>query len=157
MSHKLFEIGLLIHSWNRWVVLVLIIGALISAFIKRRQKTPYSVADKRLQKWMIWSVYIQGLVGIYLYINSPISQFFLKHPGEGISLREIRFFGLEHITVMLLAIAIFTLGFIKTNRASTTQEKNKISFRWIGMGFLLILSSIPWSFSPLISRPLFRL
>jgi hypothetical protein len=58
--------------------------------------------------------------------------------------------------VMLTAIILITIGSAKAKRKTTDQEKFKTMAIWLTIALLLILSSIPWSFSPLISRPMFR-
>ncbi|MEJ7740420.1 MAG: hypothetical protein WKF97_23625 [Chitinophagaceae bacterium] len=63
---------------------------------------------------------------------------------------------MEHITMMLTAIIVITIGSAKTKRKSTDQEKFKTMATWFTIGLLIILTSIPWPFSPLTSRPFFR-
>lgn len=71
-------------------------------------------------------------------------------------MRQIRFFGMEHITMMMIAITLITIGSAKAKRKTTDEAKFKTMAIWFSIALLLILSSIPWSFSPLTSRPLFR-
>jgi hypothetical protein len=117
---------------------------------------PFTRTYKFLQIATISIAYLQLIIGLYLYFISPISKYFLSHFTESIQDRELRFFGMEHITVMLIAIGVITSGNYKVKRASENEQKFKLLFIWFGIGLLLILSSIPWSFSPLISRPLLR-
>jgi hypothetical protein len=70
--------------------------------------------------------------------------------------RQIRFFGMEHITVMILAIVLIIIGSIKTKLQMDDTVKFKTMIIWYSVALLAILTSIPWSFSPLISRPNFR-
>jgi hypothetical protein len=70
--------------------------------------------------------------------------------------RVIRFFGMEHITMMLIAIILITIGSAKAKRKTTDADKFKTMAIWFTISLMIILSSIPWSFSPLTSRPLFR-
>ncbi|MGB1003112.1 MAG: hypothetical protein ACPGVC_02695 [Salibacteraceae bacterium] len=57
---------------------------------------------------------------------------------------------------MNLAIGLIIWGYFKSNRQTTKINADKTIWVYWGIGLILILSSIPWSFSPLISRPLFR-
>jgi hypothetical protein len=58
--------------------------------------------------------------------------------------------------MMLTAIVLITLGSAKAKRKATGLEKFRTTAIWLSIGLLLILLSIPWSFSPLIHRPLLR-
>jgi hypothetical protein len=71
-------------------------------------------------------------------------------------LREIRFFGMEHITMMTIAVTIITIGASKAKRKSTDLDKFRTQAIWFTIGLLVILSSIPWAFSPLVHRPWLR-
>jgi len=70
--------------------------------------------------------------------------------------REIRFFGMEHIIMMAIAITLITTGAAKVRRKPTDREKFKTMAIWFTMALIIILASIPWKFSPLTSRPYFR-
>lgn len=71
-------------------------------------------------------------------------------------MREIRFFGMEHVFMMLAAIIIMTIGSVKVKRQPTDQLKFKTQLIWFSIGLLIIFTSIPWAFSPLIHRPWIR-
>ncbi|MES2810739.1 MAG: hypothetical protein V4619_19040, partial [Bacteroidota bacterium] len=68
----------------------------------------------------------------------------------------IRFFGMEHVTMMLIGIGIISTVSAKAKKKPTDYERFKYLAIWYTVALLIILSSIPWSFSPLISRPSFR-
>jgi cytochrome bd-type quinol oxidase subunit 2 len=57
---------------------------------------------------------------------------------------------------MVIAVGVITIGSDKIGKATTDQQKYKTMAIWFGIGLLLILISIPWSFSPFTSRPNFR-
>ena len=75
---------------------------------------------------------------------------------EAVHERQLRFFGMEHITMMLIAITVITVGSIRAKRKSTDHDKFKTMALWFSVGLLLILMSIPWGFPPLVDRPYFR-
>lgn len=147
---------LLFHSWTRWAVLILLLITLVRSYYGWLKNLHFSKLDNQLRDGAISVVNIQFLLGLGLYGISPISRYFLEHTREALQMREIRFFGLEHITMMITAIAVLTIGSSKAKRAKVDRSKFKIMAVWFSIGLLLILSSIPWEFSPLISRPHFR-
>ncbi len=146
---------LYLHSWNRWLVLLFIVILLIKSYYAWFSKINYKKSDSLLRITTTVICHIQLSLGIYLYCISPITNYFLHNFKEAINLREIRFFGMEHSSMMLLAVIVITIGSSKSKKQAGLKKHKTISL-WFTVGLLIILSSIPWSFSPLISRPLFR-
>lgn len=58
--------------------------------------------------------------------------------------------------MMLIGIIVISTGAKKVKQKQTDTEKFKAMAIWFTIGLLIILSSIPWEFSPLVSRPYFR-
>lgn len=101
-------------------------------------------------------VQIQLLLGLTLYFISPIVEYFLHHFKEAVHERQLRFFGMEHITMMLIAITVITVGSVRAERQAADHDKFKTMALWFSVGLFLILMSIPWGFPPLVDRPYFR-
>ncbi|HZY35806.1 MAG TPA: hypothetical protein VFE53_04115 [Mucilaginibacter sp.] len=99
---------------------------------------------------------IQLVIGVWLYFISPIVAYFFSNFKEAVHQREIRFFGMEHVTMMLAAMIVIILGSVKSSRKQTPKAKFKTMAIWFSIALFLIFTSIPWQFSPLVSRPYFR-
>lgn len=99
---------------------------------------------------------LQLFLGLILYTNSSIVLYFFNNLPETLHMREIRFFGIEHSTMMPLAIIIFIYGTLKAFRSNNEKAGYLIWYRWTLATFLIIIASIPWSFWELVTRPLFR-
>ena len=153
---SIYHLLLIGHSYNRWLVLVALISLLGTALYQRKRDISFHQRIPFLQKLVLVSIDIQLTLGLLLYYYSPIPSYFWNNLPETIKEREIRFFGLEHIFVMLIAAFVIHWGLFKSKNKPSNSEKYKSLIIWATLGLLLILSSIPWSFSPLISRPLFR-
>lgn len=147
---------LAIHSFVRWLVLASLIFAIYRTYFGWKNQKAFTKLDNQIRHITATIAQVQLLLGLWLYAISPIVAFFLANFKEAVHLRQVRFFGMEHITVMLSAVIVISIGSIKAKRKTTDNEKFRTIYVWFGIGLLLILSSIPWSFSPLISRPLFR-
>jgi hypothetical protein len=141
----------------RWIVLVSLVFAVYRSYSGLRSKRSYSKLDDRTRHITATSGHIQLILGLWLYFISPVVDYFLQNFKEGVHMREIRFFGMEHITMMIIAILLLTIGSIKVKRKTSDREKFKTMFGWYAIALLIIFLSIPWSFSPLTSRPLYRL
>ncbi len=147
---------LIIHSLFRWLVLISLIYAIYRFIRGYRLKVHFSSLDNTVRRATVAIAHIQLVLGVCLYFISPIIAYFLANLGESLSLREIRFFGMEHSLMMFLAIVCISIGSIKAKRESIDGKKFKIIATWFTVGLLIILLNIPWEFSPLVSRPSFR-
>lgn len=152
----MYPLLLPLHSLIRWFVLIFLLLSIFRGFQGIIKNQVFSNLDNHIRTITVKVVQLQFCIGIALYFLSPISRYFLTNFKSAIHLREIRFFGLEHITMMVLAVAIITIGSDRITKASSDQHKYKIMAIWFGIGLLLILVSIPWSFSPFTNRPNFR-
>lgn len=153
----MYNFALIFHSAWRWVVLVMLFWTIFRFFSAYRQQRPFTASDNFMRQWAATSVHIQFLLGILLYFTSPVVDYFLHNFKEGMGEREIRFFGMEHVTVMFIAVAVISAGSSKAKRLSDHRRKFKTVVVYYLIGLLLILSSIPWPFSPLVSRPWMRM
>lgn len=144
------------HSLFRWLVLASLLFALFRAYRGWLANKEFTKLDNTVRHTTATIAHIQLLIGLVLYFISPIVDYFLKNFKEGMGERELRFFGMEHITMMLIAIILITIGSAKAKRKTEDKQKFKTMAIWFTIGLLVMLSSIPWEFSPLISRPYFR-
>jgi len=147
---------LALHSLTRWLVLISLFFAIYRAYRGWLLNQPFLKFDNTIRLITVTIAHIQLIFGLWLYFISPIVHYFLYNFNTAVHERQIRFFGMEHITVMLISIVLITIGSAKAKRKTTDKEKFKTIAIWFSIALLLILSSIPWAFSPLISRPYFR-
>ena len=152
----MYAILLALHSLIRWLVLASLIFALYRAYRGWLSNGLYTRTDHYARLAAATSAHLQLVLGVWLYFMSPIVSYFLHNFSTAVRERGIRFFGMEHVTVMLIAITLITIGSAKAKRRQTDKEKFRTMAIWFSIGLLLILTSIPWSFSPLVSRPNFR-
>lgn len=152
----MYTILLSLHSLIRWLVLSSLLFAILSSYRGWLLSKPYLKFDNSVRHVTATVAHIQLVLGIGLYFISPVVAYFLHNFRTAVHERAIRFFGMEHITMMLVGIIIITVGSVKAKRKKTDKEKFKTAAIWFTVALLIILSSVPWSFSPLISRPNFR-
>lgn len=145
------------HSLFRWLVLLSLLFAIYRSFRGWFGEKEFSAFDNTTRHWTATTAHIQLTIGVWLYFISPIVEYFLHNFGEAVHMREIRFFGMEHSSMMFIGILIVTIGSMKAKRKASDKEKFKTMAIWYSIGLLIILANIPWSFSPLISRPDYRL
>lgn len=133
------------HSGLRYVLLVLLLMSIIKAFGKRRGGNVYPGKDSLFLATFI-TTHIQLLLGLLLYfIFSPYVRF------EGgieaiMGDKATRFYTVEHLVGMLLAIIIITVGYVKAKRQAELNKGWKTIGIYYLIGLVLIVLSIPWPF-----------
>ncbi|OOQ58918.1 hypothetical protein [Mucilaginibacter pedocola] len=152
----MYNLILPLHSLVRWLVLISLLAIIFRSYFGWLGKKEYSKFDERLRLIAVTIAHIQFMIGVWLYFISPITNWFMHNFSEGVRLREIRFFGMEHVTMMLIAITVVTIGGSKAKRKVIAHDKFRTQAIWFTIGLLIILSSIPWAFSPLVHRPWLR-
>ncbi len=147
---------LALHSLIRWFVLASLLFVIFRSYRGWFGHKPYTKTDHVTRIITATIAHIQLVAGVWLYFISPVVDYFLHNYSQAVHMRQIRFFGMEHVTIMLTAIVLITIGSAKAKRKTTDEAKFKTMAIWFTIALLLIFTSVPWSFSPLISRPLFR-
>ena len=145
-----FVLGL--HNLLRWGVLLAALALLVlvvSGLIGRR---PWSRREDIVTSSYTGLMYLQLLVGLSLYIGvSPYMAAILDNFGAAMKASETRFFAVEHVTGMLLAVLFAHLGNVLHRRQATDRGRYRAAALWFGLSLLCVLALIPWW------RPLLRL
>jgi hypothetical protein len=136
----MYEILKHTHSGLRWVALILILLAIYNSIIAKE----FNKREKLINLFSMVSLHLQLVLGLILYIISDKVKFFdgwMKEP-SGI----YRFYGMEHLAGMIIAIALITFGYVKSKKGTTPAEIYKPIKLFYIIGLILILASIPWPF-----------
>lgn len=147
---------LLVHSIFRWFVLFSLLFSIYRGYIGYVKHKPFSKGDNAWRHWTATIAHIQLVLGVILYVKSPLVQYFWAHFSEAIRLMDTLFFGLVHFLLMLGSVVVVTIGSALAKRKASDLEKHKTMLIWFGFALLLIIIAIPWPFSPLANRPYFR-
>lgn len=126
------------HSGLRWIVLILLITAIAAAFSKRKDGTPFNKETGKVPMFAMIATHIQVLLGLVLYFISPYVQF----TAETMKTTVLRFYTMEHIFLMVIAITLITIGYSKAKKANSWKS----IFTFYLIGLILILGGIPWPF-----------
>ena len=141
----MYDIVLIIHNIFRWVVLLFGVTALAAAFwglLGRRVWTPLS---RLLGVFFAASLDVQVLIGLILYIFlSPLTSAAFQNFGAAMADAAVRFFTLEHIFYMLVAVALVHIGNVLIRRAKSDTVKYRRATIWYSLTLLIILVAIPW-------------
>ncbi len=152
----MYQTLLICHSFLRWLVLMSLLYSIYRAYKGYSLKLLFSKTDNSVRHWTATIAHIQLILGILIYVQSPIVKYFWKNFSEEIQNPETVFFGLLHIFLMLAAIVLITIGSALAKRKKADNDKFKIMLLWFSIALFIIFIAIPWPFSPLANRPYFR-
>lgn len=148
---------IVLHSIFRWLLLLSLVYTIFRGFKSWYSDKKFTQTDNMLRQLTATLSHIQLLMGILLYLLSPDVSYFLNNFKTAVHISDIRFFGMEHSIMMVIAVAIITIGSIVTKRKSTEQARIKSQLIWFTTALIIIIIFIPWPFSPFgASRPYFR-
>jgi heme A synthase len=150
----MYNIVLLLHSWLRWGVVIAALLATGSTFAK-----PATGRDDPADRWgllFMITLDLQLLLGLVLYFGlSPNMQEILNNFSASMQRADTRFWAVEHITSMVLAVVLAHLGRILARKAPNAASKRTRLMVCFTLATILILAGMPWPGRP-GGRPLFR-
>ncbi len=130
------------HSLLRYLIIILYLYVFFRYFSGINAKTAFSAADNKAGLFLTIALDLQLLIGIYLYF--VVFQF---QNGE-MNMKDpfIRFWKVEHISGMVIAIFLAHLGKVLLKRKKEDLAKFRAGLLWYLISFVVLLASIPWPF-----------
>lgn len=152
----MYEKALIAHNALRWFALASVAFAFLRALRGWLGNQPFTSTDRTATLLAVIAVDLQITLGLLLYfVWSPQVKSALQDMGAAMKNPELRFWAVEHVTIMVLAIACVHLGKVLARRATTDAARHKRAALLFGLGLVLMLVGTPWPSSK-IPRPLFR-
>ena len=134
-----------LHNVLRWIILILLLISMFQAFSK-------SVGVRKTSLFLLICAHIQFLIGLYQWFIGGFGYNLIRGNGFGEVMKNAaqRFWAVEHITGMLIAIILITVarGRVKIGSYSAA------SWMYV-VALLLIIAVVPWPFREDIGRPWF--
>lgn len=146
------EILQYLHSYLRWVVLALALIVIAKSLMGWLGNKSYEKLDNTLSASFLGSLHLQLILGLILYVIGDKGLSLITNNGmaEVMKDADLRFWAVEHMTTMIIAIVVATIGRSKSKRVSEAVAKHKQVVIFYGIALLLILSRIPWTQVPLL-------
>jgi len=138
--------GLLhLHNALRWVILISLLISIYKLFSKKDAL--------KTSKILLISSHSTLLLGLYQYFFGAVGIKMIQSAGMGVAMKDAttRFWAVEHISSMLIAIVLITIGHISYKK---TQNASKTTVFYV-IALLLIVLAMPWPFREGIGRPWF--
>lgn len=134
----MYSTVLLVHSWLRWVVLII---GLLALF-----RPPQRIDRDSAGRLFTIALDLQFVVGLLLYLAfSPLTHAAFQNMGAAMQNGQIRFWVVEHPFGMLIAIALAHLG----------RAKPRWRTIFFALAVVILLAVTPWP-GMRVGRPLLR-
>jgi hypothetical protein len=145
-----------LHNILRWVILILLLVAIFRHLAGMSQKRAVSAGDKKIDLFLMIAAHITLVLGLIQWSVGDFGFNFIRAAGFGGVMKNdaMRFWAVEHITGMLIAIVLITIGRGKVKRA-VDYTAHKKAFWFFVIALIFILASVPWPFREAIARPWF--
>jgi len=123
------------HSGWRYVVVILLVLAFVQALSGWLGKKPYTEGNRKLNVFALISAHIQFLFGLVLYF---LGEWF---KGDS-SIALTRYWKMEHISMMIFAIILITVGNARSKRGDDAAVKHRSIALYFGLALVLIVAAV---------------
>ncbi len=133
------------HNMFRWLVLITLVLAVLFAFVGWFGKKEWSKKDNLTGLLLTILMDLQFLVGVVLYaFVSPITKAAFADFGVAMKNADLRFYAVEHILMMIIALVLVHIGRSKSKKATAPWKKHRVAAIIYSIALILILVAIPW-------------
>jgi hypothetical protein len=139
--------GLLhLHSVLRWVILILLLVAIYQTIVNKNK--PFNDGQRKTGLFLMIFADVMLLVGLYQWFAGDWGWKSIQANGMSVVMKNpvLRFFAVEHITAMVIAIVLIHLGNSYSKKTVPDAQKQKRLLLYFGLALLIILLVIPWPF-----------
>jgi len=135
----------IIHSYWAYIVLIILIVAVFNALSGLLSKKEFKDKDLRISLFALIATHIQLILGVIAYFTSTYFTTMQSH-GMGYVMKNsvLRKPLVEHPLMIIIAIALITIGFSKHKKKTTDAAKFKTIAIYYTIALILILAVIPW-------------
>jgi len=148
---------ILLHSWTRWAAILLALTACLGGLRGLLTGTPWSPGSRRINLLAATAFDVQLVLGLALYLFfSPFTIEAFRDFGFAMRTPSLRYWAVEHVTIMLVALILAHAGNVAARRARADRARHLRSALLFGAVVLLALAGTPWP-GLANGRPLFRI
>jgi hypothetical protein len=137
---------LVLHNTLRWLLLVSMAVTLIKYLAGWVGKQPWKKIDNLLGIVFTSLMDLQLLIGLALYFFlSPVTKMAMSNFGAAMKDADLRFYAVEHFSMMLIAVVLVHIGRAKSKKAKSDIAKFRVASIFFLAALVIILAAIPWS------------
>ena len=152
----MYSVVLTIHSWMRWLTLILAAAATLNAS-RPAMESVKTLPGRWWDTFLMLAVDLQVFFGLVLYFGlSPFTKEAMANVSLAMANPALRFWAVEHAGGMFVAVVFVRMGRVLAANATTPAAARKRRLTCFAIALLGMLMSIPWP-GLTNGRPLFRL
>lgn len=125
-----------LHSGIRYIALMLLVASVVWAIYGLFTKKEYTESQRKTALFAMISAHTQLLVGLLLYFMSPMVNF------SAIKVPEVRYWTMEHSTMMIFALVLITIGHVKAKKLKKDLDKHKKIVLFYGLALVVIVAAL---------------
>ncbi len=147
MNGDLYNILLHAHSIGRWILLLLLLIAIFNSLVAG--KRPFIKSDNRTGLILTIVADTMLLIGLALWYWGPKGYHSVLNAGGWSAAMHdptARFWGVEHMSGMLLAIIFLHIGKAQARRPISDKAKHNRTMLFYFLALVIILATVPWPF-----------
>ncbi len=132
-----------LHSYNRYLILVALVFVLFRAFSGWLGRKPFEKMDNTASLVLLILAHLQLLIGLIMYaFTSTWTQTAFADFGAAMKDPMQRYFAVEHITAMLIAIVLIQLGRTFSKKAADDTGKHRKLAVYTSIALLIIAATL---------------
>ena len=135
-----------LHDTLRWLLLLSLLITLIKYMAGWFGHLQWKKTDTILGIVFTSLMDLQLLVGLVLYFFlSPVTRMAMSDFGAAMKNADLRFYAVEHIFMMVIAVVLVHIGKAKSKKATGDLTKFRTATLFYLLAMVVILAAIPWN------------
>ncbi|TNE68460.1 MAG: hypothetical protein EP344_01295 [Bacteroidetes bacterium] len=132
-----------LHSYNRYLILAALVFVLIRSFAGWQGRKPFESLDNTGSLVLLILTHLQLLIGLIMYaFTSTWTQTAFANFGAAMKDPMQRYFAVEHIAAMLIAVVLIQLGRTFSKKATDDLQKHRKLAIYTSLGLLILVLSL---------------
>lgn len=135
----MYSTFLILHSVVRYFVFIMLIVLVVKSLMGMMSKSEFTSTDNKISLFTLVATHTQFLFGLILYFVSP----FVVFSGERDRMQS--YWTFEHISMMLIAVVLITVGRNTMKKLTDGPAKHKRLFIMNLIALIIIIGAIAMS------------
>jgi hypothetical protein len=136
------ETLIVLHSYNRYMVVLLLLATILHFSFKYWKNAAPAPLDRALAGANLGFAHLQLLLGLATYFMGG------HHQNINMKDQASRYWGMEHLLMMLIAIVLITLSVAATKRIEDNKKRYFRIFLYNAIAFLVIAVGLSYGVAP---------